>query len=469
MSKRSLGTTLILFTVAALFLATIPAFADSQVRIVRLSNVEGTVKVDRNTGEGYENAFLNMPMVEGMKLATKDDGRAEIEFEDGSTLRVTPKTTLEFMALSLRDSGARVTIMTLRAGQAYVNYLAKQKEEEFKIAFSNETIPLTRAAHLRVDVDSGDAVVAVFKGDVQVQGPSGTFDLSKNNSATFNLLAGDTYTIAKNIEEDPFDDWDKQQTKYQQEYARKGSYNDMPYGYGVSDLNYYGSYYNVAGYGWMWQPYFTGVGWSPFADGAWLFYPGFGYTWVSAYPWGWMPYRYGSWAFVPGYGWMWAPGAFGGGWYTVPRFTNPPNRFPVLRPPQQGSATVTVGHPVLTTGGPPRRVLVQNGSAGLGVPRGTVNNLGKVSREVQRSGFATIRSVPPSRGMSPVTYGSAASVGSHVSGGPSRATAGSHVNTGSHPSSGSTAGGHMSTGGGGGARMGGSSGGGHSSPPSRPR
>src|SRR5262249_50069625 len=148
MSKRSSGTTLILFTVAALFLATIPVFADSQVRIVRLSNVEGTVKVDRNTGEGYENAFLNMPMVEGMKLATKDARRAEIEFEDRSTPHGTSKSSVEFTALSLRDSGVRVTTVTLRTGQAYVNYLAKQKDEEFKIAFSNETIPLTRAAHI---------------------------------------------------------------------------------------------------------------------------------------------------------------------------------------------------------------------------------------------------------------------------------------------------------------------------------
>jgi hypothetical protein len=57
-----------------------PAFADSQVRIVRLSNVEGAVQVDRNTGQGLEKAFLNMPIVQGMKLATKESGRAEVEF-----------------------------------------------------------------------------------------------------------------------------------------------------------------------------------------------------------------------------------------------------------------------------------------------------------------------------------------------------------------------------------------------------
>jgi hypothetical protein len=459
MSKRSLGTSIALVLILTLALAALPAFADSQVRIVRLSNVEGTVKVDRNTGQGYENAFLNMPMVEGMKLASKDDGRAEIEFEDGSTLRITPKSSLEFTALALRDSGGRVSTLTLRTGQVYVNYLAKQKDDQFTLAFSNETVLLTRPAHFRVDVDASDAVVAVFKGDLQVQSPSGAVDLSKNNSATFDLLVGDKYTVAKNIEEDPFDAWDKQQTKYQQEYASKGSNNNYPYSYGVSDLNYYGSYSNIPGYGMMWQPYFTGVGWSPFADGAWMFYPGFGYTWVSAYPWGWMPYRYGSWAFVPGYGWMWAPGGFGGGWYNAPQLTNPPNRFPTLRPPQQGSATVVVGRPIVTAGGPPRRVLVQNGSAGLGIPRGTVSNLGKVSHEVQRGGFATVRTAPPSRSMGAPIYG--ASAGSSGSGGNRGSTGGSHV------SSGSSGGGHMSSGGG--TRMGGSSGGGHSAPPSRPR
>ena len=69
---------------------------------------------------------------------------------------------------------------------------------------------------------------------------------------------------------------------------------------GFSDLNYYGGYTNFPGYGMLWQPYFTGVGWNPFMDGAWSFYPGMGYMWASAYPWGWMPYYYGNWLYAPG-------------------------------------------------------------------------------------------------------------------------------------------------------------------------
>src|SRR5439155_2639740 len=87
------------------WLLAVPSFADSQVRIVRLSDVEGNVQIDRNTGQGYEKAFLNLPITQGVKLRAKGEGRAEIEFENGSTLRIIPGTVIEFPELSMRDSG----------------------------------------------------------------------------------------------------------------------------------------------------------------------------------------------------------------------------------------------------------------------------------------------------------------------------------------------------------------------------
>jgi hypothetical protein len=431
MSKRSLGTSLVL--VVGLALVWAPAFADSQARIVRLSNVEGAVAVDRNAGQGYENAFLNMPIVQGMKVATKDDGRAGVEFEDGSTLRIGPKSTIEFSTLGLRDSGARFSTVIIEAGVAYVNYTDKHKGDEFTVLFQNETVRVAEAAHFRVNLQATGAVLAVFSGQLKVEGPSGDVELSKNKSVAFDLADNNKFAVAKDVEEMPLDAWDKQQTKYEQAYANKGSYNDYPYGYGVSDLNYYGNYYNVPGYGMMWQPYFTGVGWSPFSDGAWMFYPGYGYMWASAYPWGWMPYRYGGWSFVPGYGWMWAPGGFGT-WYGVPPVTNPPKRFTTPQPPVRGTATVAVGRSFIAPSpGIPQRVLVQNGTAGLGIPRGTIGNLGRVSREVQQNGPMSVRTAPPPR-----TFGSSGFEGA--------------------------SGGHMS--GSSSGHMGGSSG--HTAPPSRP-
>src|SRR2546425_9219713 len=125
-----------LLTPVALLL-TLPAFADSQVRIGRLSQVDGAVQADRNTGQGFEKAFLNMPVTQGMRLRTNVDGRAEIEFEDGSTLRMVPHTIVVFPDLSLRDSGAKVSAVSVQDGTAYVNFTGK-KDEEFALNFARE-------------------------------------------------------------------------------------------------------------------------------------------------------------------------------------------------------------------------------------------------------------------------------------------------------------------------------------------
>ncbi len=103
-----------------------------------------------------------------------------------------------------------------------------------------------------------------------------------------------------------------------------------------------------AGYGYVWQPYgFANamMSWSPYDNGAWMFYPGMGYAWASAYPWGWLPFHYGSWAFINGAGWAWLPGGnYGGPWYatsfqSVPRVTRAPAGWTAPTPPATTAAT----------------------------------------------------------------------------------------------------------------------------------
>src|SRR5882672_12707886 len=89
--------------IVSLLLSTF-CFADSQVRIVRLSSVDGDVQIDRNAGQGWEKAFLNLPITQGVKLQTGSDGRTEVEFEDGTVARLAPGTAVEFSQLALRDS-----------------------------------------------------------------------------------------------------------------------------------------------------------------------------------------------------------------------------------------------------------------------------------------------------------------------------------------------------------------------------
>jgi hypothetical protein len=382
-----------ILAVTSFCLASLPAFSDSQVRIVRLSYIEGNVQISRDSSQGFEQAMVNLPVTQGAKLRSADSSRAEVEFEDGTTIRLTPNSVVEFPRLSLRDSGGRDSIVHVNRGTVYVDY-AGEKNGDFSIRFSRETISLTQSAHLRIRVDDSGATVSVLKGEIQLEDPSSTVSLGKGRTATFDFLNNDNRSVSKGIDEDPYDAWDKQQSQYHLRYASNSYRNYSPYAYGVSDLNYYGNFFNAPGYGMLWQPYFIGAGWDPFLDGAWAFSPGWGYGWVSSYPWGWTPFHYGTWVFLPGYGWAWQPGGVWSNWYGQPRVLNPPRNFSPPQAPVRGGTTVVVKRGPELTNRSGSKLVIRNNSAGLGIPRGEVNNLGRASQQVQQRGTVTERIHP---------------------------------------------------------------------------
>jgi FecR protein len=409
-------------------LLALPAAAGSQARIVRLSDVEGGVQIDKNAGLGFESAFANLPITQGTQLRTRENGRAEIEFEDGSTLRVTPNTTVLFSTLGLSDAGKRISAIDLVEGKAYINWLGKSGDA-MTLNFSHEHVELKQAAHFRVASSSSAAEIASFKNELEVVGPSGTTTVGKKKLVTFDVNDNDSATLAKNFEQDPYDQWDKQSVQYHDEYSRD---NSTPYGYGYSDLSYYGGYNNVAGYGTLWQPFFAGAGWNPYMDGAWSFYPGMGFMWASAYPWGWMPYYYGNWMFVPGFGWGWQPG----GWNTWRGGIHYVGAAAVgFRPPVAPSGTVSTviigkGGPI-TTKAPATRVSVTAGSAGLGLARGSVSNLHQLNTQVAKTGSVQLHASPAFAASSRVGgYGYSAPAHTMGSVGPASAPSAGHSASG---------------------------------------
>jgi len=419
--KLGLGKTLAMVAVLASTFLVIFASAESKARIVRLSDVEGNVQIDRTTGTGFEKAFLNLPMVEGCRLKTGANGRAEVEFEDGSALRLGNDSELEFVHLALGDDGQKISTVRLLSGTAYAS-LREKKGDRFLLTFAQESITVPDSAHFRVVLThASSATVAVFKGKVSVASPSGHNEVAEKHSATIDLGNADAVkndlarsdsnptdagktdpnkkagvVIARNYDQEPLDGWDRQQNDYHERYTTvANSAFSSPYGYGVSDLNYYGGFMTIPGYGFGWQPYFADASWNPLMDGGWAWYPGAGYMWVSAYPWGWMPYRYGNWNYAPGYGWFWQPGAWGS-WHPTPALLNVPARTNVPAAPVSGHETVMVGKGL--TGNPvgaPHKLTITPGSAGFGVPRGSVRHLDRVAKTVAHSSQPVVVATQP--------------------------------------------------------------------------
>ncbi|HZQ18479.1 MAG TPA: FecR family protein [Terriglobales bacterium] len=379
------STFLVLFLAASL-----PSLADSHVRIVRLSYIDGGVQFSQPGTQAYQRAMTNLPIAEGMTLRTADDGKAEVEFEDGSTLRIVPDSAIQFSQLSLRDSGSKVTSVDVLKGTAYLNFLGT-KDAEFSLQFGQQKVELSHAAHLRLDLDGSNESVAVFKGLIDVTSPTGSVEVKKNQSLSFD--SSENAKLAKSIRDEPWDDWDDQQNEYHQRYAAKSYNSYSPYAYGTTDLSYYGNFFNYPGYGMMWQPFFAGAGWDPFMDGAWMFYPGSGYGWVSAYPWGWTPYHYGTWTFLPGHGWAWQPGGTWSPIYSQPVIANAPRGFTPPQRPSSGTTMIAVNRGAVSTFSG-NKFVVRNNSAGLGVPRGQFDHMSKLSEKVQTHGAVSQRVEP---------------------------------------------------------------------------
>ena len=369
----------------------------SSIRIVRLSQVVGVVQLDRGIGRGFETAFTNLPITQGSRLLT-GEGAAEVEFEDNSSLRLTPHSEVEFPLLSLGRDGARTSTVRVREGNIYVS-LAKNKENNFSLLFGQETVTLAPAAHIQLAITPAQRRLDVLDGSVQDTNGATTTTVGKKKALLFGSVGetGAPTLVSKN-EAGPYDDWDKQAVQYHSRFANSSHYASAPYSYGAADLNYYGSFGSVGGCGEMWRPYLASANWSPYGNGAWAYYSS-GYSYVSPYPWGWLPYHSGSWDYCPGAGWGWRPDNQWNGLQNAPVALNASPHAPLggvrqLKPPLAapkplGPTTVAVHQgPVVASrlSSESGTFVFRNDSAGLGVPRGSFGKLGGISNSVMHHG-----------------------------------------------------------------------------------
>jgi hypothetical protein len=332
------------------FLVALPALAESNVRIVRLSYIDGDAQINTsNQDNGFSHAVLNMPVTAGMWVYTPNGSHAEIQFENGSTVRLVDDAQVQFEKLALADSGGKINIVSVDHGVVYLNFDKVGKDDLITIKAGGRTFEVQKSAHLRVMADDTNVLVSVFMGESKLEGDKST-DIKSKETLLLAVGKPEDVKVFNTIEELGSDSWDKHRDSEVAKLDQKKSPFNYPNGYDAqfAYLGNYGTYTNVPGYGWAWQPNGMGMGWDPFSNGVWNYYPGSGYMWISSYPWGWGPYRYGMWNFVPAYGWMWMPGSSFTAWNVGPRFGNVPAGYHAPVAPAVGGTsahTVVVGHP----------------------------------------------------------------------------------------------------------------------------
>ncbi|MEA3007173.1 MAG: hypothetical protein QOI94_2442, partial [Acidobacteriaceae bacterium] len=239
------------------------------LNVARVSFVQGSVQLLAGQGNDFQQAVMNMPVVDGSRLQTGGDGQAEVEFGDGSVARLTPNSGLQFDHLA-QD---QVQIRQL-GGLSYYEFNVGQGHPAFNVQFANLSMQPAANSIVRVGLDAGWDV-AVIAGGINVQGDGiPGVNVSENQSIRAGAdNSGAPYTVAQGVNGDSWDNWnqDRDQAIAQEASVQTPVRDDAanPQSENWNDLDADGNWYPVEGEGNVWVPAGVGPGWDPYGAGYW--------------------------------------------------------------------------------------------------------------------------------------------------------------------------------------------------------
>ncbi len=275
---------------------------DPPGRVARLNFSQGSVSFRPAGEDDWVTAVPNRPMVTGDDLWADDNSRAEVHI-GSAAIRLGAKTGITFLALD-----DRTTQIRLAQGSIILRVRHVDDDDNYEIDTPNIAFSLLQPGEYRIDVseDGSQTITDVWHGRGRVTGGGFTYNVVAGQSATFTGSEQHLdYDLSQIPARDDFDSWALERDD-REDQADSANYvsREMT---GYEDLDEYGDWSYVAGYGPCWRPRAVVAGWAPYRFGHWIYVGPWGWTWVEDEPWGFAPFHYGRWAAVNG-GWFWVPG-----------------------------------------------------------------------------------------------------------------------------------------------------------------
>lgn len=281
--------------------ASVAVAADPSGRVARLSHARGDVSYSPAGEREWFRAVVNRPVVPGDQLWTAPRARAELQL-GSAAIRMHEHTSLEVLNLNddiaqfeVNQGSVQITVRRLYPGQSY------------EIATPTLAFVIDAAGSYRVDVDDEEnyTTVAVTAGSGRAYGQRSSFPVRAGEAVRFydsNLRDYQIYALPR---ADGFDRFAMERDdRLQRSVSLRYVSEDLV---GYADLDEYGSWTTVRGYGPTWFPNRVSPGWAPYRDGHWAWQEPYGWTWIDHAPWGYAPSHYGRWVNVNNR-WGWLPG-----------------------------------------------------------------------------------------------------------------------------------------------------------------
>ncbi|MBI3911675.1 MAG: FecR domain-containing protein [Armatimonadetes bacterium] len=287
-----------LWPCALLLWVALPALADPSPAAARVSYISGSLLVRGQDDEEYSYVERNAVLRPGDLVWADRGGRAEVELDGDSWLRLAEDTRVEIRQLAPEPE------VRLWIGSLYLD-LSNSLEAGVRVRTPAGDVDVEPDSRVRIDVPEVEtARVAVLRGRALAYGEAGQTARVAAGQA-LRLTPGRAPGEVEDLDpaRDSFDRWNSERVAY---YADRPLPRQLERPLvGARELADYGTWLTVDDVTY-WQPR-VGSDWRPYSDGYWTDIFGFGPTWIPYEPWGYTTFHYGRWYHRSGYGWLWCP------------------------------------------------------------------------------------------------------------------------------------------------------------------
>ncbi len=301
--KGRRSNSLFMILVSVVLWQPVPAAADNYdppARVARLSYSQGSVSFQPVGDSEWVDAVLNLPIITGDNLWAGENSRAEVHI-GSKAIHLDRDTGISF--LTITDHRIQLRLMQ---GSLIVR-VRHLDNETFEVDTPNLAFSPQTAGEYRIDVnqEGTETAITTLQGEGEATGPWEPHPILSGQQARFSASAAMDVDAGEISSTDEFADWAAERDRREDD-AESASYlsREMT---GYEDLDDYGEWSYVTGYGVVWVPVVVPAGWAPYRFGHWVWVQPWGWTWVDDSPWGFAPFHYGRWAWVDGH-WCWAPG-----------------------------------------------------------------------------------------------------------------------------------------------------------------
>jgi uncharacterized protein DUF6600 len=268
----------------------------------RISYLNGDVSFWRPGAAEWTPARVNTPLAPGDSLYTGPNGNAEVQIGPRAFVRAGEGTQV---ALDNQEPG--FVQFRITAGRASLDLRGLAQAQTVELDTPNAAFTIERTGYYHADVTEDSTTFQTQRGGSATMTPAGGVASTVAGSQQVVIMGTD----AARVDVGPapgLTEWDRWNYRRTDQIVNSPSARYVAPGvYGTRELDRYGSWRAVEGYGSVWVPRAVATSWTPYSTGRWIWDPSYGWTWLDDEPWGWAPYHYGRWIHVGGF-WGWAPG-----------------------------------------------------------------------------------------------------------------------------------------------------------------